>query len=87
MTKKKLAVNPLPRGPPPKKKLMIGQSTQTLRLMSSLRNSISSIGLIDCSMANDNRGKLGNGEHLSLETYKYESNIYDLTIMQHKEEV
>ena len=34
------------------------------------------------------RGKLGNGEHLSLEVYKYkENNIYVLTIMQHKEEV
>ena len=32
------------------------------------------------------RGKLGNGEHLSLEAYKYkENNIYVLIIMQHKE--
>ena len=31
------------------------------------------------------RGKLGNGEHLSLEAYKYkEYNIYVLIIMQHK---
>ena len=37
---------------------------------------------------NMGRGKLGNGEHLSLEAYKYEeNNIYVLTIMQHKEEV
>ena len=34
------------------------------------------------------RGKLGNGEHLSLEAYKYkENNIYVLIIMQHKENV
>ena len=34
------------------------------------------------------RGKLGNGEHLSLEAYKYEeNNIYVLTIIQHEEEV
>ena len=34
------------------------------------------------------RGKLGNGEHLSIEAYKYEENhMYVLTIMQHKDEV
>ena len=34
------------------------------------------------------RGKLGNGEHLSLEAYKYkEYNIYVLIIMQHKEHI
>ena len=34
------------------------------------------------------RGKLGNGEHLSLEVYKYkEYNIYVLIIMQHKEHI
>ena len=33
-------------------------------------------------------GKLGNGEHLSLEAYKYKKyNIYVLIIMQHKEHV
>ena len=32
------------------------------------------------------RGKLGNGEHLSLEAYKYkENNIYVIIIKQHKE--
>ena len=32
------------------------------------------------------RGKLGNGEHLSLEAYKYKENyIYLLIIMQHKD--
>ena len=34
------------------------------------------------------RGKLGNGEHLSLEAYKYkEYNTYVLIIMQHKEHI
>ena len=34
------------------------------------------------------RGKLGNGEHLSLEAYKYkEYNIYVLITMQHKEHI
>ena len=34
------------------------------------------------------RGKLGNGEHLSLKAYKYkEHNIYVLIIMQHKEHI
>ena len=34
------------------------------------------------------RGKLGNGEHLSLEAYMYkEYNIYVLIIMQHKEHI
>ena len=34
------------------------------------------------------RGKLGNGEHLSLEAYKYKKyNNYILIIMQHKEHV
>ena len=35
-------------------------------------------------------GKLKNGEHLSLEAYRYkykENNIYVLIIMQHKEDV
>ena len=34
------------------------------------------------------RGKLGNGEHLSLEAYKYkENNIYVIIIKQHKEHI
>ena len=34
------------------------------------------------------RGKLGNGEHLSLKAYKYkENNIYVIIIKQHKEHI
>ena len=40
------------------------------------------------ALQNHIRGKLGNGEHLSLEASKYkEYNIYVLIIMQHKEHI
>ena len=36
----------------------------------------------------NSRGKLGNGEHLSLKAYKYEeNNIYVIIIKQHKEHI
>ena len=68
-------------------KLNTGSKRDPIPLLNFLG---SDVFLLMFLLINDvvNRGKLGNGEHLSLEAYKYKKyNIYVLIIMQHKEHV
>ena len=57
-------------------------------LLHKFHSMLSGIKLFWCWYLTQHRGKLGNGEHLSLEAYKYKRyNIFVLIIMQHKEHV